>query len=351
MPAFTIATVIGLLGAIQGVVLAGAIGSLGGAQRKPNRVLALLLLIFSGIVATVILEHARVVSFGIGLILLEHTLSFLFPPILWQYSHIVLGLRSRVPITIHMLPAILWVGYLGAFTLGWLGKGADAWRWLPPILGLMIYLMSYTIAVALKTWRARTQALLSHGLVLRVLVATLMVLHVAQLIRYVFREISALDDIVPLTGTAIIYVVSILAFRQSRLFVGREPASVRKKYEASTLASEQAEEIQHRLLHMMEHEKPYLNENVNLSELATRLAVPRAHLSQVINANLESTVPQLLNEHRVAEALRLLGDPAYAHLTLEAIGYEVGFRSRSGFYGAFKRITGETPAQARVRLS
>jgi AraC-like DNA-binding protein len=101
----------------------------------------------------------------------------------------------------------------------------------------------------------------------------------------------------------------------------------------------------------MERDRPYLNENLNLADLATRLKVSRAHLSQVVNAGLGSNFSDFLSRYRVEEAERLFADPDLQHLTIEAIGYEVGFRSRSAFHSAFKRARGETPARARQRLS
>ena len=343
-----ITTAIGFLGALQGLVLAGAIASLGGTARQPNQALALILVVFSVSVAAIVAEHAGFLKPSIWLILLEYTLLFFFPPAFWYYADTVLTVKSRFSVGVHLIPAGLWLGYLVAIGFGWI-----TWRWLPPILGLIVYLTTYTIAIAIRAWRGtyKPKTLISHGFVLRVIIALLFVLHGAQFIRYFFRDVYVLTDIVPVTATIIIYLLSILAFRQSKLFAGHAPPSLRQKYDASTLTPERAEEIQQRLMLVMDREKPFLNENLNLSQLASKLAIPRAHLSQVVNTNLECSFPEFLNEYRVREATQLLNDPTKTHLTIEAIGYEAGFRSRSGFHSAFKRITGETPAQARARLS
>lgn len=346
-------TIIGLLGALQGLVLAGAVASMGKGNRRPNVALALILFLFSVAVASIVLGHSGMLGNSIGLILLEFSMSFLFPPALWYYTDTVLGRRSRISIGFHLVPAGLWFAYLIAFSLGWLGRGAEAFRWLPPMIGVVIYFAAYTMAVAVRTWRHNSQqrTLVSHGILLRVLIGALFLLNGAQFVRYFLRDIEALSNIVPITGTVIIYTLSLLAFRQSRLFAGHETSKAKSKYDGSTLTDDGAERIREQLLVIMDRDKPYMNENLNVAELASRLSVPKAHLSQVINADLESSFPEFLNTYRVAEATRLLENPDFNHYTIEAIGYEVGFGSRSGFYGAFKRLTGNTPAQARDHLS
>jgi AraC-like DNA-binding protein len=66
-----------------------------------------------------------------------------------------------------------------------------------------------------------------------------------------------------------------------------------------------------------------------------------------LNSVLELPVRDFINRYRVKEAQRLMEKPTMRHLTVEEIGYEAGFRSRSGFYGAFKRETGHSPAESR----
>lgn len=341
-------TILGMLGALQGFILAGAVLSRGGSKRSPNLYLGSVLLILSIAVATISGQHGNLFGGSIYPILLEYTASFLFPPVFWSYATTVLGFRPKIPLWIHFLPVTAWILYLLAFTVGW-----TSWRWLPPILMVIGYAALYTGAIALRAWSTESEqrALVSHHRVLRALVLILVAVHLAQVIRFLFQSVSMLDDVVPLTATAMLCIFSLLAFRQSRFFVDDEPPSNAEKYASSTLTSGRAEEIRALLVKTMEGDRPFLNENLNLADMAARLKVSRSHLSQVVNDEMGCNFSDLLAQYRVQEADRLLADLGSRHLTVEDVAYAVGFRSRSAFHSAFKRIRDETPGQARRRLS
>ncbi|MBL7757174.1 MAG: AraC family transcriptional regulator, partial [Chitinophagaceae bacterium] len=48
-----------------------------------------------------------------------------------------------------------------------------------------------------------------------------------------------------------------------------------------------------------------------------------------------------VNEYRIDAACRMLSQPT--NFTIEAVGDEVGFNSKSTFFAAFKKIKGLTP--------
>ena len=66
-------------------------------------------------------------------------------------------------------------------------------------------------------------------------------------------------------------------------------------------------------------------------------------LSRLINENLNSSFTEFINEYRVEEAKQLIA--INANYTIEAIGNQSGFNSKSAFYKAFKTYTGTTPAK------
>jgi AraC-like DNA-binding protein len=53
-----------------------------------------------------------------------------------------------------------------------------------------------------------------------------------------------------------------------------------------------------------------------------------------------------LGKYRIQEACRRMNDhERYGHLTIEAIGHSVGYKSNSSFIAAFKRYTGLKPSE------
>ena len=93
---------------------------------------------------------------------------------------------------------------------------------------------------------------------------------------------------------------------------------------------------------MQEHQlfkKPALK----LKELASVTGIQAHTLSQVLNEVYPYGFATYVNEKRIEEAKKLMLSDS--HFTLEGIGYESGFNSKSSFYTVFKKMTGFTPAE------
>ena len=89
-------------------------------------------------------------------------------------------------------------------------------------------------------------------------------------------------------------------------------------------------------------------ETVFLSDVAKKLQISVHQLSQLLNDNAGKSFPLFINEYRIEKAQQML--TASQHLTLESIGYECGFNSKSTFYTSFKKIMGTTPAKYKSQL-
>ena len=96
-------------------------------------------------------------------------------------------------------------------------------------------------------------------------------------------------------------------------------------------------------------EKLYLNPNLNLDLIAKRFEISTSYLSKLINSKANKSFTDFINKLRVDESKIMLSNPDYMNYTIQAIGYESGFNSKSNFYVAFKKETHETPSSFRLK--
>lgn len=121
------------------------------------------------------------------------------------------------------------------------------------------------------------------------------------------------------------------------------PAEENEKYKSSSLREEDLEVYQERLLQLMEDDKPYLNSNLKLVELAEIIKLTPHQLSQVINQQLKKSFFDFINGYRVKEAKKMLQEKQEEKIL--TIAYEAGFNSKAAFNRAFKKHTSTSPSQ------
>ncbi|TJY36168.1 AraC family transcriptional regulator [Pontimicrobium aquaticum] len=137
-----------------------------------------------------------------------------------------------------------------------------------------------------------------------------------------------------------------LLFKSNRDNVFKD---IPEKYAFKKIESEEAVLIIEALENVMQQKELYKNTNTKLNNIAKELHISAHKLSQILNDNLGKSFAQYINEYRVEEAKKLIAKNS--KYTLEVIGYEAGFSSRSTFYATFKKITGITPAAFRDSLT
>jgi AraC-like DNA-binding protein len=99
----------------------------------------------------------------------------------------------------------------------------------------------------------------------------------------------------------------------------------------------------------MQNDKPYLEPELTLEQLASKLSLKPRVLSQAINEILGQNFYDFINRYRIEEASRLLTNPSDEKITILEVLYEVGFNSKSSFNTLFKKYTGLTPTEFRKK--
>ena len=95
--------------------------------------------------------------------------------------------------------------------------------------------------------------------------------------------------------------------------------------------------------------KRYLDPLISLSILAQEMDMSSSYLSKLINTHSNYNFSDYLNQLRIEYAKNILVDKQYKQYTIIAIGLESGFNSKSTFYTAFKKFTGQTPVEYRLQ--
>ena len=121
--------------------------------------------------------------------------------------------------------------------------------------------------------------------------------------------------------------------------------TVNKKYQNSTLTSTEANRIKSLLINHIEKERPFLEPGLSLPNLAGQIGVNHAHLSQVINEQLNKRFHELINEYRIQTFIEKAQSGEYENYTLLAIALESGFKTKASFNKSFKKIMGSTPSK------
>ncbi len=121
-----------------------------------------------------------------------------------------------------------------------------------------------------------------------------------------------------------------------------------KKYKSSDLNEADKCAYQSKLVDILENEKLYLDPSLTLSSLSEKLGINSRYLSQIINESFCKNFSDFINEYRVKESKNLLIANSNGKKTMLEIAYCSGFNSKSSFYEAFKKYTGQTPREYKT---
>jgi AraC-like DNA-binding protein len=137
--------------------------------------------------------------------------------------------------------------------------------------------------------------------------------------------------------TAILYKAIV-----SNIFSGEPNEKNRRNL---LLPENKLEELARKAEIIMMSEKPYLNFNFGLKEMADRIGITDRLLSQAINECRKQNITDFINSYRIEEAKKMINNISDQKKTFLEIAYDSGFNSKSSFYLVFKKYTGRTPSE------
>lgn len=188
------------------------------------------------------------------------------------------------------------------------------------------------------------------------IVWTILILAAALHHVFHFYTLQFCTDGLFLSLSAFIILVGYFGLRQKEIFVQYEDKSKEfvtesgAKYAAPLLKDNEAEAYIEQLRIYMKEEKPHLDANITLPELASKMDIPTHHLSRAINEKLGLNFFEFINRYRVEEVKAKLADPAFENFSLLGIAFESGFNTKSAFNRVFKKLVGMTPGEYKKQI-
>ena len=171
-----------------------------------------------------------------------------------------------------------------------------------------------------------------------------------------------LDATLGLSMVGLIYGMSLLGLRRSELvtkgasnlqlpmeLVAQEtPRESEQRYRSSAISEAMSLQLFEDLQQQMERHRLYGDNSLSLPKLAEIMGLSVNHLSQVINQQSGQNFFDYINRHRVADVQRSMR--AGSSSTVLELAFDAGFNSKSAFYSAFRKYTGQTPTQFKKSM-
>ena len=131
----------------------------------------------------------------------------------------------------------------------------------------------------------------------------------------------------------------------ARYFPKNKIGSKTKLKKSDKVENLEMEELTEAMQNYLKTERPFIDPNFSLDDLAKQLDVPKHHLNYCLNSVLDIKFTTLRTQLRVEYAKELLLSDSLKRVSMEGIWPKTGFSSRTNFFVTFKEVTGYTPIE------
>ncbi|MFC2133682.1 helix-turn-helix domain-containing protein [Bacteroidota bacterium] len=362
------------LGMVQGIFLSFFFLNKNNRSVKANLFLGLLLIVISLLSFDILISYTNVMFRVIYLVDATEPLNFLVGPFFYLYILAKLDESKIKKIRYHFIPSIAYLFYSILFHVQSIEAKYNSYldQYHPDmqpiqvpglefqdplliksfineltILSLTVYLIlsAYRIVTISRREKPDEKRKRLYSLLWFDTALITIILIVIIVVKIVFTH--DLGDYIIVTVSALfIYSVSIKVIRDSIFFQNKQ---FDRKYSKSALDDETKDKILSKINSLFKDEKYYLSPSPSLPDMAAKIGTSTNNLSQVINEKLKLSFTDLLAEYRIEEAKQIMNKPGSTE-TIEGIAYMVGYNSKSSFHTAFKKITGQTPAEYKSSI-
>ncbi len=360
--------------ATQAVVLSGFLLLPSNIGQTSNKLLVVVLL-------SIAAEYAELFLYGTG-VTVQHPnyayigtlISALQPPAIYLYTKSLMyrGFEIERRHSVHLIPFLV---AAGVFFFGYYWQPVDVKAQIlldqdlpgmPTSLPLALVIhgvfLSYLInsVIALRRFAASVKNIFSdveskQMSWLKLLLSGYAMVWIVSLAYclsfYIFKRTAETGYVLMVAGISGFIFINMMilhALKQSAIFSGltKEEVELLEDSETGDETLLPTTEQKNCVEQFMENEKPFLNANLSLNQLAKQMGMSPRELSFVINHGFDKNFFDFVGDYRIRHATELLGFREGGKTILEVM-IESGFNSKSVFNTAFKQKTGMTPTQYR----
>ena len=94
-----------------------------------------------------------------------------------------------------------------------------------------------------------------------------------------------------------------------------------------------------------DREKPYLTHQLTIRDVSVAVDIPLHELSFILNRYFEQRFTDYVNGYRIKYVVEKIKEGYLNQYTQEALALEAGFKTKHGFYDAFRKVHSCTPAE------
>lgn len=361
-----------LSGLVQNFILAAVLFFKGGDRRLTNRLLSLTIVIVNAHLTYLMILDTNLDNFFSFLLWVPYSFLTAIGPQIYFYTRALTDMEfsiSKIKIK-HFIPVLVEVGVQGIMIAqgivnGELMYNTPLYFYVMPFVyiwtaGSMYYYLRLSLRIINnhEAWVLRnfsnlkeiTLQWLIKLIIYYRLLWVIWVPFVATFLLFFRFQLLYLSIVLTLYFLMLILVyltfwIAVEGYRRGNLVVVTRNDEKAENKNFSRLTPHEIQSHLERLTQLMAVEKIYLNENLNLREVALLMKVDPNLISHILNNHLGANFYDFVNRYRIEEVKIKLNNPAYKHLSLLGIALESGFNSKTTFNRVFKQVTGITPTE------
>ncbi|WP_299218186.1 AraC family transcriptional regulator [uncultured Aquimarina sp.] len=288
------------------------------------------------------------------------TISFLHGPLFLFYSNSILGGHFTKKSLLHFVPFLFF--FIGCFYV----EDIHEPNWevillIVKLISLIFYpsFILYHFKSKIRFLKSKTSnsSVLEYFWIKTAAIIFLISMGVSmiRLVTELNVGVSYFEFIDVLRYTVLVMIIGFYGLKYGTIYkpeeVSEHLSSNKGKYKHSPLKTNEINNIRRLINQYFKENKSYLNSDFSLTKLSRSIDIRKHHLSQVINAEMKTTFYDLVNTKRIEYAAHKIREGESSYLTMEGLGYDCGFNSKSVFFYHFKKQTGKTPGQYKKEMS